>query len=66
MPEGDTEENCHLMVECMECWILVDRKTIAAFFGTGFRENALPSEKNAGIGQKVLGFGRAEKCNARL
>ena len=45
MPEGDTEENCHLMVECMECWILVDRKSIAAFFGTGFRENALPSDK---------------------
>ena len=42
---GESEENCHLMVECMECWILADRKTIKLFFGKGFRENALPSDK---------------------
>ena len=41
-PRSEPEENCHLMVECMECWILVDRSTLASFFGKGFRENALP------------------------
>ena len=45
IPEGDAEENCHLMVECMECWILADRETIASYFGNGLRESALPSDK---------------------
>lgn len=44
-PRGESEEDCHLMVECMECWILADRKTIISYFGKGFRESALPSDK---------------------
>lgn len=45
-PRGESEENCHLMVECMECWVLADRKAIKSFFGKGLRESALPSDKN--------------------
>lgn len=41
-PAGATDENTHLMVQCMEAWFLADRDTLARFFGTGFNENALP------------------------
>ena len=27
-PGSEPEEDCHLMVECMECWFLADRKTL--------------------------------------
>lgn len=39
----DSEDlQCHLMVQCMEAWLLADRATLQAFFGRGFRANALP------------------------
>ena len=46
-PQGESEENCHLMVECMECWFLADRETLKSFFGIEFMESALPSSKRA-------------------
>ena len=30
----------------MEAWFLADRDTLAAFFGTGFNENALPGRSD--------------------
>lgn len=44
-PANASEEDCHLMVQCMEAWFLADRKTIKDFFGQGFNTNALPAEK---------------------
>ena len=44
-PGSVSETDCHLMVECMECWFLVDRKTLKKFFGKKFMEGALPSDK---------------------
>ena len=41
-PNNATDNQCHLMVECMESWLLADRRTLASFFGNGFNENALP------------------------
>jgi hypothetical protein len=46
MPAGASDVDCHLMVQCMEAWILADRKTLKMFFGQGFNENALPSGEN--------------------
>lgn len=43
-PEKAEEDDCHLMVQCMEAWLLADRKTLQAFFGQGFNANALPAE----------------------
>lgn len=43
-PEKAGEEDCHLMVQCMEAWFLADRKTLQEFFGQGFNANALPAE----------------------
>ena len=45
-PDGATDEQCHLMVEVMESWFLTDRETLEAFYGQGYRSNALPPRQN--------------------
>jgi hypothetical protein len=42
-PPGAAGVECHLMVQVMESWFLADRATLIAFFGHGFRHNALPA-----------------------
>lgn len=42
-PDTATDEQCHLMVECMEAWLLADRHTLADFFKQHFRVSALPA-----------------------
>lgn len=42
-PAGASDDDCHLMVQCMESWFLADRQTLKAFFGQGFDTNALPA-----------------------
>ena len=41
-PANATNENVHLMVQCMETWFLADRDGLTAYFGHGFNRNALP------------------------
>jgi hypothetical protein len=41
-PSKATDEDCHLMVQCMESWFLTDPQTLASFFGQGFKIAALP------------------------
>jgi Domain of unknown function (DUF4276) len=41
-PAGASDDHLHLMVECMESWFLADPEALAAFYGQGFNENALP------------------------
>ncbi|MDR3298638.1 MAG: DUF4276 family protein [Candidatus Accumulibacter sp.] len=45
-PAGVAETRCHLMVQVMESWFLADQNALKAFFGQGFRENALPAANN--------------------
>jgi hypothetical protein len=45
-PSGATEENTHLMVQCMESWFLADPETLARYFGQGFQLSALPKNPN--------------------
>lgn len=40
------EESCHLMVQMMEAWFLADRKALCDFYGSGFKESALPGNRN--------------------
>ena len=44
-PDGATDEQCHLMVEVMESWFLADREALEAFYGQGYRSNALPPSR---------------------
>ena len=41
-PVGATEQQAHLMVQCMESWFLADVDALMAFFGDGFNRGALP------------------------
>ena len=45
-PKSATDDHCHLMVQCMETWFLADRESLCKFFGQGFRENALPDNRD--------------------
>ena len=42
-PDGATDKDCHLMVQCMESWLLADQATLKAYFGQGFNANSLPA-----------------------
>ena len=45
-PAGATDDDLHLMVECMEAWIVADRQVLRAHYGQLLQENALPSREN--------------------
>lgn len=45
-PNCVPETDCHLMVQCMETWLITDRNTLEAFFGQGFNKNQLPAQAN--------------------
>lgn len=46
-PTGAKDADCHLMVECMESWLLADRETLKGYFGQGFQESALPAAEKS-------------------
>lgn len=39
-------ERIHLMVQCMEAWIVADPEALAAFYGQHFKAKALPARQN--------------------
>ncbi len=46
-PDGAPNTDCHLMVQCMESWLIADPATLKTFFGQGFRDNQLPATANS-------------------
>lgn len=42
-PENASDEDCHLMVQCMESWFVADWETTSKFFGQGFETKRKPS-----------------------
>jgi hypothetical protein len=46
-PADSTDTDCHLMVQCMESWLLADRNALQAFFGPGFKVAQLPAESRS-------------------
>lgn len=42
-PLGASDDDCHLMVQCMENWFLADGAGVQVFFGRNFNVAALPS-----------------------
>ena len=45
-PASTTADNAHLMVQCMEAWLLADTDTLASYFGDSFNPSALPGRAN--------------------
>jgi hypothetical protein len=39
---GAQEDQCYLMVPCMEAWFLADIEALSSFFGQGFQRKAIP------------------------
>nr|WP_269216530.1 MULTISPECIES: DUF4276 family protein [Pseudomonas] len=46
-PVGSADWQCHLMAQCMESWLLADRRALRDFFGQGFQEGQLPAIGNS-------------------
>lgn len=44
-PERTEDDQCHMMVQCMEAWFLADRAALVRFYGQGFAANALPRQE---------------------
>ncbi len=45
-PAGTENEQCHLMVQCMEAWFIADSKALKTFYGSHFKENKLPKRQD--------------------
>lgn len=52
-PDDATDEQCHLMVQCMEAWFVADSAALRDYYGQGFRQNALPRTRNIEAIDKV-------------
>jgi hypothetical protein len=48
-PEGATDEQAHMMVQCMESWFLADRESVAEWYDKGFKISKLPPLQNGSI-----------------
>ena len=60
-PADATDENAHLMVQCMETWFLADRDNLADYFGHGFNPNALPAREEIEEGRQGRSVRGAEE-----
>ena len=45
-PDHATDDQCHLMVQIMESWFLADPQALKAFYGQGYRPDALPPDQD--------------------
>ncbi|MDD5597838.1 MAG: DUF4276 family protein [Victivallaceae bacterium] len=45
-PSGSEDRHCHLMVECMENWILSDANAVKDYYGQNFNSNLMPRRTN--------------------
>ena len=45
-PSDATDDQVHLMVQCMEAWFLADKDTLVTYYGNGFNQNALPARQD--------------------
>ena len=62
------DEQCHLMVQCVEAWLVADRETLREFYGQGFNEHALPANINVeAVDRRDLesGLARATKDTSK-
>ena len=45
-PSETTDDQVHLMVQCMEAWFLADKKRLMEYYGKDFKQNALPARQD--------------------
>ena len=67
-PDGATDDSVHLMAQCMESWLVVDRAALAAHFGQGFRRTQLrmnPKVEKVGKGDIMSKLKSATKGSSK-
>lgn len=52
-PATATDEQCHLMVQCMEAWFIADKDTLKTYYGNSFKEDKLPQHANIADASKA-------------
>lgn len=50
-PKGAADEQAHLMVQCMESWLLADPAQLASYFKRGFHAGSLPAGNLEQVGK---------------
>jgi hypothetical protein len=43
---GATPEQCHLIVQMVEAWLVADPKILSDYYGSGFHEKSLPARED--------------------
>lgn len=46
-PDAAPDEDCHLMVQCMESWLIADRQTLREYFDQCLNDRRLPGPTRA-------------------
>ncbi len=41
-----SDEQCHLMAQVVEAWLIADLETLEKYYGQGFQSNSIPKTKN--------------------
>jgi hypothetical protein len=55
-------EHIHLMVRCMEAWIVSDPEALSSHYGQGFQANSLPTRVNLEDEDKVSLYAKLRKA----
>jgi hypothetical protein len=58
-------EQIHLMVQCMEAWIVADPEALAEYYGKGFHAKSLPDRVNLEEEPKTEVFGKLANATKR-
>lgn len=59
------EEQVHLMVQCMEAWLLADAEALAEYYNQGFNANAVPRRQNLEEEPKLQVYAALEAATRR-
>ncbi|MEO5378458.1 MAG: DUF4276 family protein [Magnetococcus sp. DMHC-6] len=62
-PRKATDNQAHLMTQCMESWFLADVNSLVCFFGDGFKINGLPSTTSIDAVPKTDVLDKLEKAS---
>jgi hypothetical protein len=55
---GINEDQCHLMVQMFEAWLIADPEALKSYYGKGFNEKSIPGNPNV----EEIGKSEIEKC----
>ena len=60
-PPESTDQDCHLMTQCMESWLIADWQAVGNYFGNGFAPKHRPSGACEGVPKSEV-YGALKKA----